>query len=54
MNQETHRRAHLGLSLSGPFSRNRRRCRPLSHHAAAFLASGLILFLLLFLTTLFS
>jgi hypothetical protein len=52
MTPENFRRAQLGLSVHGPFSRNRR--RPLSHHAAAFLASGLLLFLLLFLTALFS
>jgi hypothetical protein len=51
MTPENFRRAQLGLSVHGPFSRNRR--RPLSHHAA-FLASGLLLFLLLFLTALFS
>ena len=54
MQPETHRRAALGLAILGPFSRNHPRRRRLREVAPAFLATGLLLGLLIFLAALFS
>lgn len=54
MTPHTLRRAALGLTIHGPFSRNRRRRREIREAGPFFLAAGLLIGLGMFLAALFT